>query len=285
MSTPQDFKYRIIYESLSRFSSTLSRSTTLEEVKQCLKRQVKYLFDYQLIRFCFYQHGYYIIYSLAPGNCAIQCGGADLLWENERLIKDRDVPSVVDDAGFIARVLQELPFQLPPAFTQIWGWNVGFSPDSGMLVSVFSGAGCQFQNADIPILKIALENLYAKTLSIRLIEELEENKKELQQALLGLQEKNAVIATLVDTQEEIILRRTRELELKNAKLIHLSRHHAHTIREPLSRILSLGYMVEVLPPAEVIEEILPMLVTTSKDLDMALQQVIRSIDTEIDSRS
>ena len=284
MSTPQDFKYRIIYESLSRFSSTLSRSTTLEEVKQCLKRQVKYLFDYQLIRFCFYQHGYYIIYSLAPGNCAIQCGGADLLWANERVVKDRDVPSVIDDADIIAGVLQELPFRLPQTFAQVWEWNVGFSPGSGMLVSVFSGGVNSFQNADIPILKIALENLYAKTLSIRLIEELEESKKAVEQALLGLQEKNAVIATLVDTQEQIIQRRTRELELKNAKLIHLSRHHTHTIREPLSRILSLAYMVEVLPPEEVIEEIIPMLVTTSKDLDRALQQVIKSIDTEIEAR-
>lgn len=283
MSTTLDFKYRIIYESLSRFSSTLSRSTTLEEVRQCLQRQIKYLFDYQLVRFCFYQQDYYVIYSLVATGCALHDGDTTLLWEHERLLKERNVPLVIDDERMVVSSLHQLPFELKSSPTQVWGWNVGFTPDSGILVSVFSGSARQFQSTDVPILKITLENLYAKILSIRLIEELNKSKKEVDQALHSLQEKSEVISTLVATQEQVIQDRTRELEVKNAKLIYLSREHAHTIREPLSRILSLAYLIDLLPPQEVLDEIIPVLVTTSMDLDKALQQVIQTIDTEIAS--
>lgn len=283
MSTTLDFKYRIIYESLSRFSSTLSRSTTLEEVRQCLQRQIKYLFDYQLVRFCFYQQDYYVIYSLVATGCALHDGDTTLLWEHERLLKERNVPLVIDDERMVVSSLHQLPFELKSSPTQVWGWNVGFTPDSGILVSVFSGSARQFQSTDVPILKITLENLYAKILSIRLIEELNKSKKEVDQALHSLQEKSEVISTLVATQEQVIQDRTRELEVKNAKLIYLSREHAHTIREPLSRILSLAYLIDLLPPQEVLDEIIPVLVATSMDLDKALQQVIQTIDTEIAS--
>lgn len=248
---------------------------------QCLRRQVKYLFDYQLIRFCFYQRGHYIIYSLASTDCCLQCGDMGLLWAHERLLKNSDVPSVIDDQTLIADGLQQLTLRLSDTPTQIWGWDVGFGPESGLVVSVFSDSSRQFQPADIPILKIALENLYAKILAIQLIEELGESKKVVEQTLVDLQEKSAVITRLVNTQEAIIQRRTQELEAKNTQLLHLSRQHAHIIREPLSRILSMAYLIEVLPPQEVIDEIIPLLVITSHDLDLALQQVIQRIDEEI----
>lgn len=281
MSTTLEFKYRIIYESLSRFSSALSRSATLEEVMHCLRRQVKYLFDYQLIRFCFYQRGQYVVYSLASTDCCLQCGEVGLLWAHERILKNSDVPSIINDQTLIADGLQQLTWRLSDTPAQIWGWNVGFSPESGLVVSVFSGSSRQFQPADIPILKIALENLYAKILSIQLIEELSQSKKVVEQTLVNLQEKSAVITRLVNTQEAIIERRTRELEAKNTQLLQLSRQHAHLIREPLTRILSIAYLIEVLPPQEVIDEILPLLVITAHDLDLSLQQVIHRIDNEI----
>lgn len=247
----------------------------------CLQRQLKYLFDYQLIRFCFYQRGHYIAYSLAPTDCCLQGGDGELLWAHEKLLKNCNVPSIINDQTLIADGLQQLTLRLSQTPTQIWGWNVGFGPESGLVVSVFSDSSRRFQPADIPVLKIALENLYAKLLSIQLIEELGESKKVVEQTLVDLQEKSAVIARLVNTQESIIRRRTRELEAKNTQLIQLSRQHAHLIREPLSRILSMAYLIEVLPPQEVIDEILPLLVTTAHELDLALQGVIQRIDNEI----
>lgn len=281
MSTTLAFKYRIIYEALSRFSSVLSRSGTLDQVEKCLQSQVKYLFDFQSVIFSFYQQEHYITYTLYPTRCTFENGSEKLLLPHERFLKQTSLPAIVDDPELIAESLPPSLMQVSNMPTQRWGWHVGFTTDSGLIVSVFSGKDRQFQPTDVPILKIAMENLHAKILSIRLIEELGNNKKELEQVLLGLQEKNEVIAQLVATQETVIQNRTQELKHKNKRLVELSREHAHTIREPLSRILSLAYLIETLPPEEVIQDIMPMLVTTSNDLDRALQQIIKSIDTEI----
>ena len=283
MATTLDFKYRIIYESLSRFSSALSRSTTLEEVKQCLQTQVKYLFDYQLIRFCFYQTECYTVYSLIPSQCVLQCGDARLLGDYEHVLKDQNVPLIVEDPTLISTGLRAFPLPLTTPPTQVWGWNVEFTPRSGLIVSVGSSPTRQFQPTDVPILKIALENLYAKLLALRLIDELSASKKAVEAALLGVQQKNAVIARLVAQQEAIIQKRTQELEVKNTELLNLYREHAHTIREPVARLLSLAYLVEGLPMEEVVNEIIPALLTTSTDLDVALRAVVDRIDTELTS--
>jgi hypothetical protein len=285
MSSTLDFKYRIIYEALSRFSSALSRSATLDQVKQCLQGQVKYLFDYQLVRFCFYQQSYHIVYTLASTHCSLECGTEVLLWTHEQEVKERDIPMIVDDPGLIEASLHQNTLPVAGISTQLWGWHMGFTAQSGLMVSVYSGSGRQFQTTDVPVLKIAMENLYAKLLTIRLIDELGTSKQAVEQALLGLQEKSAVIDRLVATQEDIIRQRTQELETKNTRLLQVSRHHAHTIREPLSRILSLAFLTEELPADEVINEIIPLLVKTSNELDVALQQVIRNIDTDLVSAS
>lgn len=281
MATTLDFKYRIIYEALSRFSSTLSRSTTLAEVKQCLQTQVKYLFDYQLIRFCFYHADCYTVYTLIPSQCVLQGGDAHLLGEYERVLKDRHVPLIIEEPTLIHTSLQTFPLPLATPPTQIWGWNVEFTPRSGLLVSVASSSTRQFQPTDVPILKIALENLYAKLLALRLFDELSASKQAVEEALQGVQQKNAEIARLVAQQESIIQSRTQELALKNAQLLNLYREHAHTIREPVSRLLSLAYLVEELTLEEIVNEIIPALLTTSTDLDVALREVVDRIDAEL----
>ncbi|GAB3018579.1 hypothetical protein [Spirosoma pulveris] len=281
MTPALDFKYRIIYESLSRFSSALSRSTTLEEVKQCLQSQVKYLFDYQLIRFCFYHAECYTIYTLIPSQCVFQCGDARLLGEYERVLKDQHVPLIIEEPDLFRPSLAAFPLHLATPPTQVWGWNVEFTPRSGLLVSVASNPARQFQPTDVPVLKIALENLYAKLLALSLFDELIASKKAVEDALLGVQQKNSEIARLVAQQEAIIQHRTQELTTKNAQLLNLYREHAHTIREPVARILSLTYLIQDLPLEEVVNELIPALLTTSTDLDVALRGVVDRIDTEL----
>ncbi|GAB3570392.1 hypothetical protein GCM10027578_26660 [Spirosoma luteolum] len=282
MSTPLDFKYRIIYEALSRLSGTLSRSATLDDVRQCLQRQLKYIFDYQLTRFCFYQQDYHIVFSLSPAGSLVQTGAGGLLWKTEIEQRLRPVPTISNHIGESDDCLNTLPFTLPDLPTERWSWHTSFSVDSGMIVSVYSGADRRFNPSDVPTLRVVLETLYGRLLSIRLIEELGQRRHEIEQTLLDLQDRNRTIARLVDSQETIIQLRTRELEQKNAKLLAFSRQHTHTIREPLSRILSLAYLADVLSPEEVVDEIIPSLATTAADLDKALQQVIQEIDREFD---
>lgn len=279
MLAVHEFKYRVVYEQLSRFSGHLSQATTLEAINQCLHRHLKYLFDYQLVRFCFYQQQEYIVHSLSLSDTTWQAGDERLLCAYERQLRGNPIPVIVAEASEQVRSVDVLPAVAKPV--QLWHWDLPLGADSGVVASVFSTETEPFQTADVTVLKIVLENLYAKILSIRLIDELSSSKQAVDRALASLQHKNAMISRLVATQEAVIRQRTHALELKNAQLIELSRQHAHTIREPLSRILSLTYLIDVLPVEAVMSDILPALVTTSSDLDKALQQVVRQIDDQL----
>lgn len=281
MSAINDFKYRVIYEQLSRFSGNLSRTTSFDEIRQCLQRHVKYLFNFQLIRFCFYQQDEYVVFSLTPSEVVWQQGDCALLYSHERLLKGNSIPVVINDAALLAQSVELVAFPPTDEPVQLWSWNLTLAPESGVIACVFATESQAFLSADVTVLKITLENLYAKIQSIRLIDELNSSKKAVDKALLALQDKSNVISELVATQEEVIQQRTRALELKNTKLLHLSRQHAHTIREPLARILSLAYLIDVLPPEEVISDIIPALVATSTDLDQSLQQVVQQIDATL----
>lgn len=57
---------------------------------------------------------------------------------------------------------------------------------------------------------------------LRLFEELDANKKELENALATINEKNEVITSLLEHQKEIIEQRTQEIAAKNAHLLEIS---------------------------------------------------------------
>ncbi|WP_461125758.1 hypothetical protein [Spirosoma aerophilum] len=234
-----------------------------------------------MVRFCFYHTESYTVYTLTPGQCVLEVGDTCLLSEYERVLKVQQVPQIIEEPTLIGISLAAFPLRLATPPSQVWGWNVEFAPHSGLLVSVASGPARQFQPMDVPILKIALENLYAKLLALRLFDELSVSKKAVEDALSGVQQKNAEIARLVTQQEAIIQRRTQELTTKNAQLVNLYREHAHTIREPVSRILGLTYLMEDLPLDELINELIPALLTTSMELDVALRGVVDRIDAEL----
>jgi DNA-binding transcriptional MerR regulator len=281
LSTALEFKYRVIYESLSRFSSALSQAATLADVQLCLQRQVKYLFDCQLVRFCFYKDDQHTLYSGSTAESRFRQGGASLLCHHEHWLYDSNVPVVIHDPDLIAHSLQPDYANLAGSIDEIWGWHLRFGPNVGIIASVCSGKGRSFKTNDVPVLKIMLENLYAKLLSLRLIDELGQSKRAVEQALLHLQEKNDEITQLLSEQETVIRQRTHELEQKNARLHQLSRQHAHLIREPLCRILSLAYLIDMVPVTEATTDVIPALLTTARDLDVALQRVVSQMDAEV----
>lgn len=281
MTPPNDFRYRLIYEQLSRFSGSLSRTNTLDEVRQCLHKHAKYLFDFDLIRLGFYEREQYVVYSLTRMEAVLQRGAASLLTEHERLSRGNYMPTIVEDAGPLAAGVGCVSVPTAREPLQLWSWDLALEPDSGVVASVYSRVSHPFRAADMTILKLMLETLHAKLRSIRLVEELTESQRAMAAAMAALQEKNELITQLTTQQDAVIQRRTRELELKNTQLLHLSRQHAHTIREPLARILSLTYLTELLSAEEIINDVIPHIITTSSDLDTALRLVIEQIDAEL----
>mgnify|MGYP000229865445 CR=1 FL=1 len=82
------------------------------------------------------------------------------------------------------------------------------------------------------------------------------------------------ISKIVDQQKEGIDDRTKELKEKNKELAEISQLNAHTVREPLSRILGLIEISDYYSAEELKTEVLDHLKTSSEDLDKALKDVI-----------
>lgn len=97
-----------------------------------------------------------------------------------------------------------------------------------------------------------------------------------------------VIEKLVAEQEQIILARTGELAETNAKLINANKQlmaliqfNAHSIREPLARILGAMIISEYMTQEEFYVEIWPQVNKATTDLDTAVKQVIKYADDAI----
>ncbi|MDJ1485190.1 hypothetical protein QNI16_32120 [Cytophagaceae bacterium YF14B1] len=281
MSNPLEFRYRLVYESLAKLTTHLNHSETLDEVQHCLQRHLKYLFDSQLVRFGYYQDGQYIIYSVFKAESRLETGSTKIFWEHEHILQKQEIPVVLDNLSNLDVRAETYPIPLKEVCDKIWGWHFPFGTASGMVVSVFSGENKLFSQTDIPVLKIVSESLYSRIFTICLIQELDQRKQDLLIALEDVQEKNRIVSDLVHKQEEIIQQRTHELQRKNEKLLELSKLNAHSVREPLSRILGLIQVAELIYSNEIQPEWLAMLQVSSQDLDSALQNVIQLTDREI----
>lgn len=96
---------------------------------------------------------------------------------------------------------------------------------------------------------------------------------------------NRIIRQLADRQEEIIASRTqqlaesnRELAATNRKLLELIQYNAHNVREPLSRIMGIMSVVDVVTADELENEVWPGMVKAVNDLDNNIQNIIHKAE-------
>ncbi len=82
------------------------------------------------------------------------------------------------------------------------------------------------------------------------------------------------IELLVSEQEQIILRRTQELAEANKKLVELVQYNAHSLREPLTRLMGAMMIAEYMEREEFFDEIWPPMGKAVRDLDKRILEVI-----------
>ncbi len=167
-------------------------------------------------------------------------------------------------------------FELPEGEeAQLWGWNFNQGQERVLLVSLLAGKSRMFCTNHTPLLQLIAENLEMKLLELCLLQELEEKNRKLQEALFAIDGKNNQIASIMELQQQHLKLSKEKIAAKNAKLAELSALNAHTLREPLSRILGLVSVLEYYDSLEEVrDQILPRLRESSNDLDIALQDVI-----------
>lgn len=257
--------YRITYEAFSKFSNSLIRSRSFEEVKASLKINLKYLFNFYVFRISYHWEDYFIHITITSTEATVEVLSEEAYLPHEQILLDQKRPQ-----HWIHPELPMLPagFVIPDEENaELWGWLFE-NDDRQIVVSLLSGKSKDFSRRNVTFVRLVAESLESKLLELCLFQVLDK--------------KNAVISTINQQQQEIITQRTQEIAAKNQRLLEISILNAHQVREPLSRILGLVQVTEYCKSLEDLQtKILPRLKKSSQDLDLTLREVIDKAGEEL----
>ena len=266
-------KYRITYEAFSKFSGGLNQVESLEALSKVVSKHLKYLFNFKIFRILLIDKERVKSYTFAKG----QTWTSSAILNFEQTILENQTP-------FRKPIkINELPDYLehiPLNNGQLWGWHLQYS-NYEVCVSLVSDDLAKFSYSDVEILHLLVDTLTSKYRQICLNEEINQKNERLQEAVAQIEIKNKEIEKINSNQQSIIDSRTRELRLKNKKLLELSMLNAHNLREPLCRVLGLLELAEFYSNEELRTEILPMLIESSIDLDTIFKKVVLKSEEEI----
>ena len=156
------------YQKFSHFTQTLSKCFSFDAVAHCLQYELKNVFDFILLRFCFYRNDSTISFTLSGNACNYSMGSASALWQQEAFFSEQHFASKDLQAAIVD----------PERKTQsVNGWNFTFRENSGIIVTIVTNEAATY----LPVLEPLVENIYSKLLSLKIVAELtEENAEHLQ---------------------------------------------------------------------------------------------------------
>ena len=271
-------KYRITYEAFSKFSSSLGKAETLEDLGKTINRHLKYLFNFKAFRIMLVHDGELNGYTFTKGKYTQHSLAKDLAPHELKLLANQ-IPFVED------LKTADLPEYLAHLYLnqgKLWGWFSNYGKYQ-VCTSIISDDDEVFDHSDAEILHLLIDSVGSKYRQIYLSQKLIENNNDLERLVAEIELKNKEIEGINSNQQNLIELRTRELHSKNKKLFELSHLNAHDLREPLSRVLGLVEITSDLSDTDIREAILPQIKESAEQLDEVIKRVVRQSEAEINS--
>lgn len=156
------------YQHFSYFTQTLSKCFSFDAVAYCLQYELKNVFDFILLRFCFYRNNSTISFTLSGNSCNYSMGSTSELWQQEALFSEQH---------FASKDLQATIIDPERKIQRVNGWNFTFRENSGIIATIITNETATY----LPVFEPLVENIYSKLLSLKIVAELtEENAEHLQ---------------------------------------------------------------------------------------------------------
>ena len=263
--------YRITYEAYSKFANEINRCASLDEVAEVCITHVKYLINFHIIRMTVHQEKKSFTFELYGNKVWFDLKNEQQLFENGIPIISTEIPE-----GLVKNKVNIQELYEPV----LWGWCFDKN-ERKVLVSLLADQQKAFSVGDVDILKLMVDCVQAKFSEIYLKRQLAIRNKNLSEAYDTIKLKNEEIQRIVNTQKQTIEERTREILLKNKKLLHISALNAHHIREPLSRIQGIAELFEFFDEQTWKDELLPKLLYSVEEMDEVLKEVIETASKEL----
>lgn len=269
--------YRITYETYSKFANKINRCTSLPEVSTASKRYLKYLLNFHCLILSVEQEDSYLIFKYHQNEVIFDNSLEKKLLLHEKNILKNEIPiktNLLPDELFEELNAEKLKNP------ELWAW-VFNKNEKRTIVTLIADENKKFATGDVEILKLIVDSLEAKFKEIYLKEELDHKNKSLLQALDVIKHQNIKISKIVDNQKQVIEKRTREIVQKNEKLLQISAMNAHNLREPLTRVQGIVQLFEVFDDKTCREDLVPKLISSAKEMDQVLKEVIEMASKEL----
>lgn len=245
----EEIHYRVLFESINKFSIAVFNAYGSNEVLQILKTKIKYLIN------CSWFEFYYLSGDNVEKFCVAEAESTNL--------------SIYDVAPWMLELYHSgLPYhhveEKGETVTETRGWSFRQHEGFGSLIIIRSDQNAPFTNRYVTMVKLINEILCAKLNNYRLIRELDE--------------KNNKIESLALEQEKLIETRTKKLKESNQNLTQLIQFNTHQIREPITRAISLMDIKDDLGMEMWEEEFWPDMKQAVSDLDEAVKSIVSKVD-------
>ncbi|MDC7996255.1 hypothetical protein [Altibacter sp. HG106] len=256
------------YEALSKVTSKVFNSTSLEELNAVLHQHLKYIFDFSFFRIAVdFKEPLSLSYTGA--NSFVERETFQwLAHENSLIATQIPISEPFTSEGFEA-------YKLTPtndAHT-LYAWH-HFFKECHMCITLVQPKEATLFWSETDVLLMLSEIVVAKVSKLAYLDLIDRKNKELALALTEIERQNEDIQAIVSNQESIIEQRTNELREKNKTLLEIATINAHSLREPLARILGLIQVAKGLTNKEERDLTIEYLSASAEELDQRLQDII-----------
>ncbi len=256
------------YEALSKVTNKVFNSASLEALNEVLAQHIKYIFDYSFFRIAvgFTQP---LSLSYTKNSAYVEQESFEWLPHEKELIASK----IPISEPFERLNFKNYEIQIPTEHATLYAWHHEFKEYS-MCITLVQSQNASLFWSEADLLIMLAEIVVAKVSKLAYLDLIARKNKELRMALLEIERQNEDIQAIVANQESIIEQRTNELTKKNKTLLEIATINAHSLREPLSRILGLIQVAEGLTKKEERDLTIEYLKISAEELDQRLQDII-----------
>ncbi|MCC8409065.1 HAMP domain-containing histidine kinase [Mucilaginibacter sp. UR6-1] len=250
---------RLRYEALSNFATDLNKATSFKDIGTALTAHAKYIIDTYILRICHSHKEDVLCFEVLRGECKI------IKPKNNNIRKfEVDVLANGLPVSYSGDELALLPLAKTifanSKVRYVRSIPVLYFEDQSVVITAAAKSPVIHVDLDFKFLRSIADLAANKLLQLELLQEIEQNNRE-------LKKKNQQITKLNRTLEQTVAVRTAEVTAANQELLTLFYRTSHDFRAPLANIMGLANLAKLVTDDE-----------DALDLFAKCEQVVKRLD-------
>ncbi|WP_017259081.1 histidine kinase [Pedobacter arcticus] len=271
MENAESISLRLRYEAFSKYAASISKCQEIADLAQVLVKHIKYLMPFNFGRVLLFKDQYFYEILYINQKTEVTIGEDVELRGFEKTAVETMIPQLknctdvdfdllsktFEGFGLENRCFEQLSL-VPLTNSVVYTALFGFSSKTNQFIS----------QIDNQFAKLILDLFVTKFSEIKLSIDTQVQKEIIENNFKIISDKNLEIEQVLVNQENLIKKRTMQLEARNTVLEEYSWITSHEIRRPLANILGLVQLADHdLNDPENLREVISLLKNSALELD------------------